>query len=754
MKKVLWTAGFVCVLACAGEGADSWFLRGDVNQDGDWNIGDPIAELSVLFASGTTTCDASLDVNDDGDTNIADAVYLLAYLFANGQDPKAPFDTCGPDPTPDAPPLTCVSFDSCAALPPICSGSAPATGPAAGGTVITITGQNLSGPNTKAFVCDVALLNLVVDSDTQIHGTTPAGDYGQGCDVRVTTDSGECTAGAFTYESNPAPICSDIVPTTGPAAGGTSVTITGQNLSGVNAKAYVCGKALLNLVVDSDTQVHGTTPAGTYGQVCVVKVTTDDGECTLTDAFTYGGRPAPDVTGVSPSAGPREGGTAITITGTNLNWTGTQATLCGRPIVDLAIVNETTITGKTPAGSYGEVCALFLSNDAGSDTLAGAFTYGGRPKPDVTGVSPSGGPREGGTAITITGTNLNWTGTQATLCGRPIVDLAIVNETTITGKTPAGSYGEVCALFLSNDAGNDTLLSAFTYDPASGPRVDGIAPGNGTYKGGTPVVITGEFFSAAGVTATICDAALDNLVVTDTEIQGTTPAATSSATCDVTVTTVAGSDTLENGFTYDAPVCMTADDLEQLIQDQMASATCLVAGSMEPIETDLNGTLLSITVCPLFSSPPIMVPPAMCGDQPGCQIAPSFTLTLDIPAGKVALAMAVQAVLTVHIENAETGATFADCKLNITAAGSASLDIATVPGAWAGMVRVTALDNLAFVIDSVTATSLGGTFLLCPILASQAGELLQPLQDMLNGDMGAQLLEELRTQLVGEYLCN
>jgi IPT/TIG domain len=76
-----------------------------------------------------------------------------------------------------------------------------------------------------------------------------------------------------------------IAPATGPAAGGTNVTLTGTNLEGVTAVTFG-GVAATNLDVVSDTEVTVTTPAHATGAVNVV-ITDDSGTVTKTGAFTY-----------------------------------------------------------------------------------------------------------------------------------------------------------------------------------------------------------------------------------------------------------------------------------------------------------------------------------------------------------------------------------------------------------------------------------------------------------------------------------
>ncbi|MEQ7008480.1 IPT/TIG domain-containing protein [Actinopolymorpha sp. B17G11] len=76
-----------------------------------------------------------------------------------------------------------------------------------------------------------------------------------------------------------------VSPATGPAAGGTVVTVTGQNLDGVTGVTFG-GDAGTSLQVLSGTQVRVTTPAHAAGAVNVV-ATDDSGSASKTNAFTY-----------------------------------------------------------------------------------------------------------------------------------------------------------------------------------------------------------------------------------------------------------------------------------------------------------------------------------------------------------------------------------------------------------------------------------------------------------------------------------
>ena len=90
-----------------------YFMRGDSNDDGAYDISDAIAILNYIFGNSASdpTCLDAMDENDDGDISIADAIYHFSHLFSGGPAPAAPFGVCGIDTTEDE--LDCASYGSC-----------------------------------------------------------------------------------------------------------------------------------------------------------------------------------------------------------------------------------------------------------------------------------------------------------------------------------------------------------------------------------------------------------------------------------------------------------------------------------------------------------------------------------------------------------------------------------------------------------------------------------------------------------------
>ena len=185
-------------------------------------------------------------------------------------------------------------FTFAAPPPPTVTGVAPSSGSAQGGTTVTVTGTNLSGTTSVSFGT-VAAAAFVVNTDAQVTAASPAGTGT--VDVTVTTGEGTSAistpADQFTFTSSPPPpsfpTITAVHPSSGPMAGGTSVTITGTNFTGAVAVRFDTALAP-TFTVNSATSITAVTPAGSPGVVDVIVVTLQGTSPTgLADRFTYQG---------------------------------------------------------------------------------------------------------------------------------------------------------------------------------------------------------------------------------------------------------------------------------------------------------------------------------------------------------------------------------------------------------------------------------------------------------------------------------
>jgi hypothetical protein len=263
--------------------------------------------------------------------------------------------------------------------------------------------------------------------------------------------------------STPAPTVTSISPNSGTINGGTGVTITGTGFLG-GATVSVGGTAATGVTVVSSASITAATAAHPAGIVDVVVTNSDTQSGTLTQGFTYTtvSNPAPTVTGISPTSGTANGGTAVTITGTG--FLGATVTVGGTAATGVTVVSSTSITATTAAHAPGIVDVVVTNSDAQSGTLTQGFTYTtvSNPVLMVTAISPSSGPASGGTAVSITGTGFQ-AGSMVSLGGAAATGVTVVGSTSITATTVSHAAGAVNVVVTNREEQIGTLTNGYTY---------------------------------------------------------------------------------------------------------------------------------------------------------------------------------------------------------------------------------------------------------------------------------------------------
>ena len=156
----------------------------------------------------------------------------------------------------------------------------------------------------------------------------------------------------------------------GPAAGGTTVVLTGTRFGDAQSVRFGT-TAATSFIVTSATSITAVSPEHDEGDVNIT-VTTPSGSSvnSALDRFTYLGEP-PEVDSLQPAIGPGDGNTVVTVTGKN--FTGATAVAFGGTLgTDLTVVSDTVITIRAPARPPGTVNVRVTgpdgtSNDSGTN---------------------------------------------------------------------------------------------------------------------------------------------------------------------------------------------------------------------------------------------------------------------------------------------------------------------------------------------------------------------------------------------------
>jgi alpha-tubulin suppressor-like RCC1 family protein len=352
-----------------------------------------------------------------------------------------------------------VDVQSVVLPPPLLLSISPSSGLTDGGTPVTLTGANFQTGATVAFGSQPATV-VPPSTATAIAVKTPAGTGLVA--VTVTNPDGQFSTlpNAYTYVA-PAPTIASISPTSGPAAGNTSVTITGSNFQPGATVAF--GSHLATVVTPSTaTAINVMTPAGTG--VVSVTVTNPDGQFSaLANAYTYVA-PAPTIASISPGSGPAAGGTSVTITGGNFQpGAGLTTTVLfgSAPATNVQVLSATSISVSSPPGN-GTVMVTVTNPDTQSVAVPAAFTYvgasgggdGGVNGPmEVCGVFPVGNGPE---YLAFDGTNIWVTNQYDATVSRLSAQDGSPQGTFAVGNFPFNVVAAEEAVFVAN-FGNSTV---------------------------------------------------------------------------------------------------------------------------------------------------------------------------------------------------------------------------------------------------------------------------------------------------------
>ena len=391
----------------------------------------------------------------------------------------------------------------------------PVEGAIAGGTSVTLQGAGFAGATSVKFGGVSAQFSVVNDND--MTAVAPPGTPTTGTvDIVITTPNGTSPIGqADNYTYGPA--VTAISPNSGPA--GTTVTVTGTGFEsdgGVNSVEMAYGQTAVPVDLISDTTFTFVVPARsgksyTFNPIAISPGGPNESGAAVTmPTFTY----TPAVSSVSPQYGPVAGGTSVTIGGSGftnasaVDFGSTAESSCSTSSEPCFTVNsDSSITAQSPPGSdstgYVDV-RVVTGGQTSAVTTADQFIYG----PTITGMSPSSGPAEGGTTVTVTGTGFLSDGgiTTATMyvgASSAPVTPKNVTDTSFTFVTPpnpghkAGNATLQIATWGSTSQANIAYANgSFTYLP---PVVSSVSPQYGPVAGGTSVTIGGSGFTGASL---------------------------------------------------------------------------------------------------------------------------------------------------------------------------------------------------------------------------------------------------------------
>ncbi|PKP05000.1 MAG: hypothetical protein CVU11_02320 [Bacteroidetes bacterium HGW-Bacteroidetes-6] len=541
---------------------------------------------SMTTAAVGTLINAMSYQNNSNNPNTSNRVVTITSIQDNGGTANSGIDVAT---------LSIVSTVTVVAIdPPTIVAISPIHGPAVGGTSVTISGINFTGATDVLFGSSAA--PFTVNSDAQITATSPIGTGV--VNVTVTTAEGTSLGASYTYD---APTIVAISPNSGTTSGGTSVTISGLNFTGVSDVSFGATPAS-GFTVLSDGAITATSPAGS-GAVNVTVTSPSGTSNSMT--FTYiptvsftttasnGLESASsadlqvDLSAISASVVTVDYTVTGTASGSGVDYTlanGTLTIAAGNTTANItiaSIVDDVLIEGD-------ETVIVTLSNPAnatlGTNTVHTYTITDNDVAPIITIISPTHGPVAGGTTVTISGANFTGA-TNVSFGAAAATSFAVNSDNEIEATSPFGLG--VVSLTVTTPVGTSNA-STFTYDA---PEIVSISPTFGTTAGGTSVTISGVNFTGATDVSFGANAATSFTVNSDDEITATSPAG--SGAVNVTITSPGGTSNAEV-FTYIIPTVAftstTSNGLESVGSADLQVELSEISASDVTVDYVVTGT--------------------------------------------------------------------------------------------------------------------------------------------------------------------
>lgn len=389
----------------------------------------------------------------------------------------------------------------------------PEAGPADGGTLVMASGHapfdagshlycqfnETVVAGTFARTSDVVALGLSNLTGGGVLCRSPALGPGE-AKVSLTFNGQDFTHIVGQFYTYAAPRLVSLRPQTGPARGGTRIRIRGANLLAGSNFTRFCRFGHLPVVpaqVDSNSEAICITPSldppPTSGEASVfVELTLNEQDFT-TDRINFTFYDPPTVTLVSPSTGPTQGGTLLSLRGNfsalgstyNCSF-GTSASL----VPATRIAHDILLCSTVALSAGVHSVEVTLNADDYSATSDHAVFRSFLP-PALLSIEPASGTRSGGTLVTLTGRGLGAGSHRVCAFNSSLLMPATVqHETRLLCYTPP-SHQQELAIGLSLNA-QQYLHTSLYFQYYADPVALSLSPTMGPLRGSTVVLIGGR----------------------------------------------------------------------------------------------------------------------------------------------------------------------------------------------------------------------------------------------------------------------
>jgi hypothetical protein len=404
-------------------------------------------------------------------------------------------------------------------IPILIESVSPLSGTTEGGTTVLVTGSGFDSSSECMFGAVIAAGTTLISS-TQLACTSPMASEPGLVSVTITNDGQSPSEGGIHFDYLEPIVVDSMEPLVGWDAGGTAVTMIG---SGFTRDEIICrfGNEHVASIEITSSSVVCMSPQHPVGNVSVGLSANKVDFVQVGTQFSY--KASAEVLSVVPTAGSENGGATVTVTGSGFAGMGDAQCSFGGSVTETSVLSSTSATCKTPAHSAGVVFLGLIDLGAGmasSGTVAYEFT----PKVHITRLSPSLGPMDGGTHVTVEGVGFGSElhcrfGPEESPWGLCNVVSNHQASCNVPSSMQDGQVNVACRADVTEYA--STEIAFLYFSPAT---IAEVRPAIGEWKGSLRATVVGtNFFDSRNLTCRFGQQILPADFLTSTTVTCVTP---------------------------------------------------------------------------------------------------------------------------------------------------------------------------------------------------------------------------------------
>ena len=395
--------------------------------------------------------------------------------------------------------------------------ASPSVSSVRGGTTVTVSGRGFQGGVVSGCRFGEHQVDAEVLTDDRIVCTSPAG-YPGTVMLRLVSSDGVAVAGPVAFTVRHEPKVMGMYPRRGVIEGGSPLTVYGEHLDEYDLKIMLGTAAVADMTIVSSSLVVCRSGVHVAGPAPVTLEYSGVTESVADFVFRYYEKPS--VQRLAPSSGPQAGGTPVLVYGSfrdDLDF------VCrfGRDLTQAEWLGSSTLKCLTPRHGRGIVALEVSFNSVDFSSTSSAFEF--EAGLEVQVITPTSGPTQGGTAVSIFGHNFMQSDQLQCLVGNEFVPARFINAGLIICVTPVMRAGEIMIAVSNN--GVDMARAEKSFTAYEQTAIMSILPSTGPTRGGTAVDIVGSFGDISDVSCRFGDTMTAARLLSSSVVRCFSPAA-------------------------------------------------------------------------------------------------------------------------------------------------------------------------------------------------------------------------------------